>query len=518
MIIASFKKYFILSIVIIILFATILAPSYFQYAGSYSTPSVINGITIFENGHLVDSSALYQGRLASDLDIEESYPPPSILTAILIAISGLPYNKIAFIPIAGLGSLLFFILARYILPDKRSNYTLILAAAYFVLNVSTRFHTMITGREPIGVILLILFIISYLKLLESPGSKIFPWLITCLLTTIAAGMTYYTTALAIIVIVIISFVTPQNKFSSGHPRGSAILILAILLFITPPVVAREASFLHLQNFFGNILGSILERLGAEGSKLNENYLASDPISQVRLWGLRIVLFLSVISTAIIIFRGIINPEERKSRQWLYAVIVIGVCSTELAYLLKDSIISTRFIVAFGSLCPLILMCKFDGNKRKILTVAIVSLMMIVSFTNINFHLNGESGGVKPYGIEKVQPVTDYIAHNIPNGTIAADAGYSSNIWLMQIHNNSKINVFPIGRDALSLKDAQNGLVEPLNEVIKHRKLNYLLLNTDMPFFGDVWGYSVILHRDHLESLPFDSIYDNGRFVLYKTGL
>jgi len=512
---------------LIIFLAAVCLPYYLQYAEPYFSPSVINGINIYENSHIVDSSdlKLAQKRLASDLEIEESYPLPGILHAVLISVTGLPYEKVAYIPVAGLGSLLFFVLARYVLSSKSNGYALLLAMTYFGLNVFTNFQALTNGRAILGAIVLVLFVISFIRLLESPGEKIFPWLITCLISAAMAGGTYYTATLAIIIVIIISFAATKNKFrviSRGNvalPRGISTLVLAIFLFLSPPILAREMPALSIQEFLNHTLDAIRARLGAENTGLQGILLGTDLMSQMRLWSLRLIILMSAVSMVLIVASGIRSPEKRNSRQWLYTIIVFGTCCTALPYLLKTSIISTRFLVAFGFLCALSIICNLKKHKM-IFSSIVIGLVLIVSVASLSFSLQkGGSFGAKPYAVDKVRPVAAYLSQNVDAGLIAADAGYASNLWILLADEkrNYKVNVSPLVKDALTLKDAQDGSAAPLLDALKRRGAGYLLINTDdRPFFGDTWGYSVNLRRGKwLESLPLDAVYDDGRFLLYR---
>jgi hypothetical protein len=521
-------RIFLVIILFIGIFMAVFVPYYLHYAEPYFAPSVINGINIFEYGHLINSSAmkLAHSRLAWDLNMEESYPAPGMLTAILIAVTKLPYEQVAYIPIAGIASLLYFALAKYVIPDKHPGYAALFAVTYFGFNLSDRLSALTTGRSTLGTIVLILFTIGFLRLLDSPGNKIFPWLVICIIATVMAGKTYYTATLAIIVVIIISSIATHNRFrfvSKGNlPRGFSILIIAILLFLLPPVLATVAPHVSMQQFFKNIMEAIFAKIGQESSESNNLYgILFQPYftNQLRLWGLRIILLSSLIAIVYIVFTGIRNPEKRITRQWLYTIVAIGVCSSELPYMLKISALRVRFLLSYGFLCVLCVVYQLNKTPRKIFSFAIVALAAIVTFSNLSFSVQqGGDAAAKPFATNKVQPVADYI-HHIPTGSIAADAGYTTNLWLSLANEkkNSDVNVLPIWRDALLLKQAQEGSAIPLIDILRQRNIEYLLLNTDnMPFFGDVWGYSVRLHRgEWMDTLPLSFVYDDGRFILCR---
>lgn len=523
----TIKKIYLLISLFIVCIAATLVPYYLEYAEPYFAPSAINGINIFENGHIINSNSmkLAQRRLANDLAIEESYPLPGILTAFLIASTGLPYTKVAYIPIAGLGNLLYFSLARYILSNS-SGYAILLSISYLILNISTRFHALITGRAVLGVIALNLFVISFIRLLESPKDKISPlfqWFAICLIATAMAGGTYYTATLGIIIIVIVSVLTPQNKFilTSSNiflPQGSSVMVVAILLFFTPPILATLVPHLNYQQLFNHILDALYARLGMENTEMQGIFLEPDLLTKVRLWSLRIVILFSLLAPIQIIVSGILNKDVRNSRKWIYSIIVIGVCSTALPYLFKASLISTRFLVAYGFLCALSIVIQH--LRYKIFSVLIVILVIVVAFSSMSFSLQkGGSFGAKPFAVNKTQPVSEYLSRNVVNGSIAVDAGYASNLWLLirEKRSNYDIDMLPLEKDAFALREAQNGSSNPLISILRRRNIDYLLLNTDgMPFYGDTWGYTIDLKRGPwLDSLPLNLIYDNSQFLLCR---
>lgn len=508
-------------------FVAVFLPFYFQYAGPYFAPSVINGINIFEYGHLIDSSAmkLAYGRLANDLVTEESYPLPGILSAFLLAITGLPYERVAYIPIAGMGSLLYFVLGRYVLSSKYNNYILLLTIIYFYLNILNRLSALTTGRACLGTIALTLFIFSYLRLLESIGFEFLPWFIICIITTAMAGGTYYTATLAIITIGVVSFIATQNRFrfnsleTISMPRGFSIFVTAIFLFFLPPVIATIAPNMSLQESIKNILDSIRARIGLESTeafKLYGIYLETNFLGKIRLWGSRVLIILSFISIVLIVISGIRSPGRRITRQWLYTIIAVGACISEFVYIFHTSIIPIRFLLSFGFLCTLIVVSRL--KRRKLVTSIIIAIVVITFMSDISFSLQQVGSlAAKPFAAEKVQPLVDYVCRTDLTGSVAADACYTSNLWLFlaEKKKNSEAIVLPIGRDALLLKEAQDGSAEKLIDTLKRKGIGYLLVNIDgMPFYGDTWGYAVNLHTGNwLSALPLGLIFDNGRFIL-----
>lgn len=507
--------------------AAVVLPYYLQYAEPYFAPSVINGINIFEHGHMIDSSMmnLAQRRLASDLVAEESYPLPGMLTAFLLAITRLPYEWVAYIPIAGIGSLLYFVLGKYVLSNKCNGYAALLAVTYFWLNLSNRLPALTTGRACLGTIVLTLFVLSYLRLLESPGGKIFPWLIICLIVTAMAGGTYYTATLAIITIGIISFVATQKRFqftsfeTFSLPRGFSIFVTATLLFFLPPVLATVAPDLSLQEGLRNVLDAIRAKIGLESTEarnLYGIYLETNFTNQIRLWSLRVIILLSLFSMVLIVVSGILKPEQRITRQWLYAIVAVGVCCSELPYIFETPTIPTRFLLSFGFLCTLCVVCH--SGRRKIFSSIIIALVTIAVLSSLSFSLQqGGSLAAKPFAVEKIQPLANYLCRAISADSVAADACYASNLWLFLADEkkNSEVTVLPFGGDALLLKEAQDGSATLLVKVLKRRDISYLLINIDgMPFFGDTWGYAVNLHPGkRLGALPLGLIFDDGRFIL-----
>ncbi len=516
------KKLLLAIMTVTIFLAAICIPVYFQLAEPYFAPTAMNGINIYEHGNLVDSSAmnLAKGRLAGDLKIEESYPLPGILTASLIAVTGLPYTQVAYLPLAGLGALLYFILGRYILHDKMNIYAALLAVVYFGFAALKQFQGQTNGRAILGAIVTLLFVYSFLRLLGSPKGKFFSylhWLIICLITAGMAGGTHYTAALTVIAITVVSFATPQNRFSIVNmPRGLCIFAFAIVLFLAPPILSSLAPDLSIHSLVSHILDIIKERLGKENTGLQEAFLQTDMGSKVRLWSLRIITLLSSISVVIIFIWGIVNKKQRDSRQWLYSVIIIGILSTAIPYLLKSSYINTKDAYTF--LCAMCLLFQF--RKYKIFGIAVTILVVVFTLTNLNFTLQGGSFAAKPFAAEKTQPIAAYLSQNISNSSVVADAGYGANIWLHLANQqkNSTINVSPIGQDALLLNKAQLNSFATTISALERKKMDYLLLNIDgKPFYGDTWGYSVNLHRGiWLENLPLNTTYDDGRFVLCKT--
>lgn len=527
------KKVFPIQILFIIFLACVVFPYYFQYTASYSVPTVISGFNIFENGELINSSNLHlaQRQLAWDLSVEESYPLPSILTATLLAITGLSYEQAAYIPIASLGMLLYFALAKYILPNKNNNtYTILFAGSYFLLNISNRLPILVTGRGCLGTTILILFVFSFIRFLDNKGMKSIPWFIICLTATAMIGGTYYTATLAIVAIVAISFIIIPNQLqfslfknnkTFSIPRGGAIIVSAIMLFLLPPVLAEVAPNLSINVLFLHVMDAVTSKIGLENndsSQLYSVYLQTDLISQMRLWGMRLIILFSSLSIAIIILRGIRNKEQQNTRLWIYAFIVVGLFISEIPYALKVATIQTRFLVDFGFLCTLSLLSQY--KKQKLASFAILFLIAVVVVGNSVFSLQqGGSSAAKIFAAKKITPVSDYIFNNLPAGTIAADAGYTTNIWLSLAnkHKNSDIVVMPLGKDTKAIIDEQNGSVGMLADVLTKRNIDYILLNFDgTPYFGDVWGYSIKLHRsDWIESLTLSSIYEDGKFLLCK---
>lgn len=515
----------------IVCFAAIFIPYYVQFAEPYFAPSIINGIYILEYGHIPDYSSLNKtnGRLLSDLEIEESYPLPGVLAASILVITGLPYIKAAYIPLAGLCSLLYFILARYILSNRDNKLVISLSIIYFILNCSLRLPALTNGRGGLGIALLILFVFSFIRFIESPGSKIASWLIVSLITTAVIGGTYYTATLAIITAITTSFITPQNKvglFSSkergtiSFPRGFSILVIAILLFISPPILSTITSNLNLHSFWSHVIDALYSKAGLEYNESNKLwgiYLENNLISKIRLLCLRLIILLSFVSVMHVLIKGVLNTSHRATRQWLYAIIVAGTCISEIPYMIKSATISTRLLIVFGLLC---LMSVIKEYKKAFCAYALMALVVIFIAANTYFAL--KMGGIlaaKPYAAKNVEPVAKYICNNVSNETIAADACYASNIWLYLSNEKDtcKANLLPLGLDALTLGEAINGSVTPLLDVLRKRAISFLLVNTDnMPFYGDAWGYSVSVKRTELtDSMSLNSIYDDNKFILYR---
>lgn len=506
----------------------IIVPYFFQYAGAYASPSAINGLNIFEHGCMVDSTQmnLARGRLGGDLRVEESYPLPGLLTTSLLAITGSQFGHVAYIPIAGLGSLMYYALSRRVVYGMRPEHAW-LASVYYWLILSCRSGLLTTGRACLGVATLGVFVFGYLRLLESPRSQVLPWLVVSLVATAMAGGTYYTATLAVIMVSLVSFVVSDNRFKcdltrpGAIPLGFSIFVTAVTLFLAPPVLESVAPRISLASMAKNVWDAILLRVGAESSEargFHGIYFEFGSIVQpIRQWTQRIVMLLSLVSMMLVIGSGVYNHELRTSRMWLYAIIAFGVCASELPYMFAAPLIPSRFLLEFGSLCFLCIVSR--SARRKLLTFVTVGLFAVVVTSNfaLSFAPNISVATAKPFSRRALQPIAGYLSHTVSNASVAADAVYASTLWLLlsETKMQYEVNVLPLGRDAILLEQAQEGYETTLVEALNRRRVDYLLLNLDgMPFYGDAWGYGVRLRAGKwLTALPLDLVFNNGGFVL-----
>jgi hypothetical protein len=132
-----------------------------------------------------------------------------------------------------------------------------------------------------------------------------------------------------------------------------------------------------------------------------------------------------------------------------------------------------------------------------------------------------SSGAKPFGFEKVQPISEFFVHFSGDHPIilTGDAYYMACIFFMtSLLNKSNVAAEPLGVDAITLYYSfEEGNMSDFLERLSERNIQYVLMVEDgRPIYGDAWGYRVILPESSaLHESSLNLVHSDGWSKLYK---
>jgi len=479
----------------------------------------------------------------SDIQLEADYPVPSLLLALLAIVSTIPQNFLLFVPISGLASIIYFVLARRILCESKyaTVYVLLFSTFYYLFMMSSRIHGSYTGRATLGAVLLPFFLFCYANFIYkhlTKGGHKFPWFVLSCIFAITIGYTYYTSTSAIIVITLfvslVTFVMGLIKKRIPSFVGLSITAISLFLFTLAGYSSTIFGKVRFDVFFNNIVQYVLMKFTGEGELLRRMDYSGLIEVDYLIAGLRsfssIIIFACLVAIAFALVRY--SPKTKKIFSfkliWIFSIFAFLSGLSEFAYIFETQAFPTRFFVMFGLIVLLyIVLVELTYNVnflRKILgKVAILSLLVIILLACVgmfSYSWNyGQSAG-KPYSYSQVRPMADFICiysiDDVPV-MVSGDAGYVSNLFFISSLRNKTNSVvaIPIGEDAISLHYWLSDGQLNFSRSMDRRQIDYLLMiSTERPLWGNDWGYVIPTPKKEVFYPYFSSIYDNGKSQLY----
>jgi len=541
-------------IVIAAFLISIAFPLVLQYTAPYGAPPAANSIWIVTNGHLVETNSYVPPPHVywrSAIDTENQYPVSSIMLSVLMLISSIPFQYAVFIPLASIGNIVYFVLARYILKGITSNksYVLLFSALYYLFFVSCNLQATTSGRAVLGLTLFTFFLYIYLRFSRGGLPSKFQhdrfWsVVALLLIGIAIGNAYYMGTVDIIglmLLMIAGIALTRNVF----PRKRwwlefSIMILLIFLFLGKNTLTETSHNTSLSDFFSNIVqyfGTMFGRLGIKLPWVNTaptqwavQLVSFDPI--IIFWQ-RFSFFIQY-SSIIAIIVCLISYRPRKyfrspkSTVWLFSVFLLFASLGELSYFTTGPAGAERLLLMYGPIVTLslIIMFPLKGLKsrqiRQICMFLVIVLLCFGIWGEVQFAwVYGRSSG-RPFAYNNVYSVSDFLCNNSASNKpfiLGGDAYYTAQVFFITSLNNKTVSVIPepLGADAITLHMAmESGNLQDFLSAMYLRQINYLLIVDDgRPLWGDGWGYMIDEpNTDALTKLQFSPIYDDGRTQLF----
>jgi hypothetical protein len=520
----------------------------FRFLEEYCLPTAIYSVEIIKNGKLLDEASIqsiYRGFWAHAINVELSFPLPSLFVSLFSLITNISLEFIPYIPINILGSIIYFILARRILCEKGyDSYCLFLSVAYYIFSSFSIIGIGYFGRASTGYsVFLPFFLFSYLTMLRKSIVKedYRSWIMLSILFTLAIGLTYYislssimmSTIATIILFKLITFFT-GNKVK--YP-GFAISITAIALFIYNPFIM---AYIHNRPIVYEIINFVTRMLTFESMYFRVQQSVNlpayyDPLSYMLKQLIFIIRIISILAVPIAI---IIYKPKKKQRQfntiWLFSVIV-------LLLSISESIcyrgFSPRFLTTYGLLVLLYMIrncIHFLSNKnliettskslfRRLFSLSIILIFLLSSYglIRINFYY-----GHDPLIWYKVHPVSKVISIFSSETliTITGDLSVITQIQYIASLNNGveKTNIATeiLAQDLLTLHQAiSTGHAEVFIKNMHKRNISYLLLvNSERPVkaSGEWTDVAVIPIDQSMQALPIaDIVYYDGISLLFE---
>ena len=542
----NIAKLFLYIIFLIVFCGFLVFPIYYQYVGSYSAPTSVYSVNIVNTGSLGADNYIssLNTRGNSDVNLEADYPLPSIALAMLTLVTGIPQSYLMVIPISGLAGMMYFILARRILNEKKNGnfFALFFSIIYFIFMMCSRLDGISTGRAVLGVAMLPYFIFSLTMFLHKSISRkgqLNSWFILSCIFAISSGYTYYTSNTVIIflslAIALFAFSWSFFKKKMISHVGLALSTLSIFLFTLPGYLVSIIGKFDFNSFLDNLSEYMMMKLTGESAQLrrldysgliNVDWLTID----LRFISSLIIIFSIIMPPlAIIIFKS--KRKDSVRLVWLFSIIALLAGLSEFGYIFETQAFPTRFFVMFGLIImPLAvweiinkITLRYSSKFpfRKVVFVFLALFLLAGAMGALRYNWYYGQGAAKPFSYNDVEPlgvfVCTYSSDRIPI-VLSGDAGYSANIFFMaSIYNKTNAVISqPLGQDTITLYnwtlDSSNG---KFFENMGKRGIDYLfILNKDYPIWGADWGYVVPIPNSRTFNLDLNHIYDNGWSKIY----
>jgi hypothetical protein len=541
------------SIVIAALVISVAYPLVLQFTGPYAAPPAANANWIVTAGHVVDVNThlpLPNAYWRSAISYENQYPVPSIILSILMLITSIPSQYAMFIPLAAIGNIIYFVLARYILKNVTSNksYVLLFSALYYLFFVAVNIQATTAGRAVFGLTLFTFFIYLYLRFLNMPSAsnfKLAPYqsVVTLLLFSIVIGYTYYFSTVDIIglmLLVAIGIFFTRNIFPRKHSwLEFSILILLVFLFLGTETVSVTSQFTNPSAFFSNVVqyfGMLFDRFGIHISGVTPTLWNVDLISYnsfISFWYrfatyIRYTSIISVVACLLVYTRKN-QLGNSKTILWLFSLFLVFATSGEIAYLTSGPQGPERLLLLYGPIVTISLIILIPTKRQAlkwlkrllIITMAVSLCFGIWGAFQYTWSYTQESG--RPFTYNNVYPVSQFILSASNSSTpfiLTGDAYYTANLFFIASLYNRTVTVIPepLENDSVSLNTAlTTGNLEGFLVSMNQRQIKYLLLANDgRPLYGDAWGYIVESPNPAaITNLTLSRIYDDGQTKLFQ---
>ena len=536
----------------------IVFPVVFQYVGPYSAPTSVYGLEIIKQGRLVDGNfiTISSPRAHTDILMEISYPLPSLLAATFTMVTGIPPDLLMFLPLSGVASIIFFVLARRILSEKihhNSFYIALFPLFYFFFTMSSKLFAEYSGRATLGAVLLAFFVFCYSIFLYkylNDGQRWVPWFIFSCLFTVAIGFTYYSSTLAIVLVSLVTAVVP-NVINLLKKRplsylGIGIFSLSCLLFAQNffSSIGTTLVNLNFDAFLNNFWQYVTLRQTMSGNSqltlLYSGLVQIDPLTNTLKIFYSFITILSMLAIlfAVIRYKPKIVSLQTSSLIWLFSIISLIAGISEFAYLSVAPSFPTRFFALFGLIIPLYFLSgkvttlklpknHLKKNGFKLLAILLVSFLTLGSLYSLRSSWYYGIAGEKPYAYSDVLPASNFVCTyssiNLQQPMrvgLVADANFAANIFFIASLHNQTNNIVsePIEQSAIPLYQwLINGSTSDFFVTMNNRGMHYLFVAQEVrPLWGDTWGYSIPSgNTDRLETRAGTNlIYDNGYSQLY----
>ena len=521
--------------------ASLVFPLVFHYVTPYSAPTAVYATEIMRTGELPtdDFVSTANKAMKSDISAEKAYPLPALVLSMFMLVTGIPIEQAVFIPICGIGGLIFFVLARRILNTgrKEQGYSLLLAAFCYAFITFYWIYGHEIGRGTLGVVFLPYLVYCYIAFLDKRlegQTWINPWLIMSLLFILASGLTYYTSSVSIIVLMLFMTVAlnVSAKLTNRHlyrpTLELSLLVLAIVLLVWSPLLANKLTYLSIERLFQNILDSARFLLGMQpvAGTMATGFVHIDlPTTILRIWVTRIIQLAVGISLIVALF--VYRPRKGEPTQmvWLFSVATLLLAVGEFSYLFFTPILPRRFLLMYG-----IVVLSFVAmhariktySFKKIATGLTIAAMALGSLGSLSYAWNYGMGAAQPFGYDKVSPMAQFLVSHSSQNTpvvITGDASYMGNIFFAASLQHKVNNVIPtrLYSDAIVLHNSlQTGETNALLSNLRRRGIDYLLIVDDERIvWGDSGGPMVALGNTEVLETVIDVTYRDGNSRLFR---
>jgi len=532
----------------------ILLPLVVKYVGTYSAPTAVYALHIINTGYASEAGVSELQRYwRSAVNVEEDFPIPSLLLSVFMAITGLPREYAMFIPLTGVASIIYFVLAYRVFRTLKNAKTLgvLLAALFYAFVTFENIKTNYVGRATLGEIFLPFFLFSVLMLLTERHDRAarHSWFIMLILFATVTSYTYYTTTLTIVVLmfllVVISHSIHPSYRSNFNGPWLVTGILSLLLFIRNPFFFSFGKKASLGAFIGNFADYIKFMFGFESneSSVAALYYGAVPIdatTSILKWIDFAARLASMLAVLLVLYA--FRPRRNNpvpSIAWSFSLVIFFSAPAEFAYLLIGPFFPFRHLIKYGSLLlSFIALYLLNANQPDMASSTTYSrcnfrfkfslsklggifLTMMILLSCIGFLRNSWYYGIsKPFGYYEIKPVSKFLfVYRTTPTTITGDAYYLACIFFETALCNKTgvIAPEPLGMDALLLYDAlHTGEMQELFARLSVREIDYILLiRTTKPTFGDEWGYPVMIHNfGSIERSSLCLFYNNGDSELF----
>lgn len=520
------------------LLLAILPPTCFHFVGSYAAPTATYAYILTNSAVLPAGNDYWTYAMLA----ESEYPAPSTLLGVYVKVLGLPPSLGMFQPLVGLASIVYFVLALKVmsLGGIKHKQALILSAVYYLFIVTGRLNAHYVGRATVGVLILVYFILALLIYLNGRKRE---GMITLLLLTLVTCLTYYTSALAIFLVGVFSYILIKVSAQKGYGRikpYSDLLLLSLVVIALTIIRSLSISILlrraDLIAFYNNLVEYIKAQLKLD--KTSEAYLLLVGLSEetnlllraTQVWLRTLVNVISAATLSFLFLREALNlviVGRKTSNLGIYTVTSFLCCCAELAYTFIAPTLSLRFFTIFG-LPALIYVISFvvgstnskrSSSNHKLLALKVISLglLLLISISSVAILQRGEMGAAKLYGFNRVKGLLAYLTLENPSSgiIIATDAGYSAIMYYQLRIVNVNVVVEPLCAKSVIIYYACNNASLYYDLLLHQLGPRWVLLLTNETLLGDEWGYAVKIFRCELVHL-FSLVYYDSRFALIVT--